>query len=214
MVIKLVLSPPGKDQPHERQRQRGQCPREFVGRGLQLVEQELGVLEAFLDLFVECLVPRVDAEGAGNVQGFGCHAVDHGGCGGQSVDVAVRVFELLIDFGDRLLFGNGFGPLTLQIDDECFGLDEFSLKVGDLRAICHGCAIGLDPDWPADAFERCKHQEHEEQEQREWRYEPCALAVDVASRQVTRPPCEHWQGSPDLPFEMKDAVQDVVEDRE
>jgi hypothetical protein len=72
------------------------------------------VIEVYLDLFVDFFVPHVDAAGARNVQCFGRHAVDLGGSGGETVDVAARVFELLIDFGDRLLCGNSFGPPTLS----------------------------------------------------------------------------------------------------
>lgn len=57
-----------------------------------------------------------------------------------------------------------------------------------------------------------EHQENGEQKQRDRRDEVRALAVDVAARQLARPPREQRQGAPDLSLEVQHTVQQIVKE--
>jgi len=62
--------------------------------------------------------------------------------------------------------------------------------------------------------DRRERQEDREQEQRHRGDELRALPIDVATRQPSGMKEQFRQRAPDLPFEMKDAVQNLVTERE
>jgi len=79
---------------------------------------------------------------------------------------------------------------------------------GDARSKVEG-ARELDRD-QRQARQHREHKKGGEQEQRERRYKASALAGNIAPRELAWPPGEHRQRPPNLAFEVKHAVGEIV----
>ncbi len=229
MVISVESAAERKQQPHEGQRQRDQRPSEFIGVRLEFVEHQRGVREGLFEPMVDEEHPRIDLVARDEV-GARRHLLDRifeNGRTGSAVGgtfllaAGARDAEIAGAFLEDVAFGFEFAaPGGGQIGLCEFGVDPVDL---DLHAVLdrRGARLlgSLLRYHLAEAAAAADHREHRigqedrEQEQRERRNEARTLAVNIAPRQVARPPGQKRQRVPDLALEMEDRVDEVVPDR-
>lgn len=106
-------------------------------------------------------------------------------------------------------------PFRSSIHVQSLEPGNFPLQIGQFLRAGARCLLRGQPIIEARAAGPCptEHRDHQkdaEQEEREGRDKFCSLAMDIASRQFSRPPCQQRQGAPDLPVKMKYAMGNVV----
>ena len=225
MIVHVEAAAEREQRPHEGQRQRDQRPGELVSIGLQFVEEQSRVRDRLIQAVIDGGNPGIGLR-ARRETGAGrdlLHRIGEDGRAGRALlaGQAARHAQIVGAFLERVAFAlqlPPFGGGQALVREA--RLDPFDLVL-QARTDRVGARLfgGRARDLFADAAARADHRQHRigqedrEQEQRERRDEARALAVDIAARQVARPPGEQRQRIPQLALEMKDGVDEVVPDR-
>ncbi len=121
----------------------------------------------------------------------------------DNLDLTLGVADPVVDLSCWKLLRDEFGARFLKSCQLAFIVALLGRKIAALREVwvrMSGCA------------QHAEHQEHREEKQCDRRHEASALTIDITPSELARPPREHWQGPPDLAFEMEDAMSEIVEE--